>query len=908
MGRFFPHADLTDIVAQHEARRQRELQRDLHVPRGRRHRVREGARQRGARRTAIALDEALVAVDLERKVAHDDDARDPLRAPRLERAVRPLRRALRLDARPGGVGLEQGARLQPRLRREGPSAASTGCYYPSRDTSFYRVGWYDNIFDTDRLSLYVEIGFPKDARHRRRSAMRARVLARPRARGRRRPASASSPSTRSCSTRPTSTSRAPRWPSTQRLSRLLARARRLVDRPLRRLDLLLHRGQHRRSARPRGELELAPHFVYVEAPTVAAVERPRTVARPEPADPHISIVIPIYNEQAILHAAVVDLRERLKPLGWSYEIILAENGSKDRTDRDRPRARREVRRPERRAGRRSSRMGEPNYGKALKQGILLARGDLVLCDEIDLCDTDFHKRAVDILETGEADLVIGSKLAVGAGRRAAPHPPRGEHRLLDAAQGACSASAGPTRTASRRSAASRSSTPCAPASSTRTSSPASSSSAPTAAASTIKEIPVQRHREAPAEHQPLQARPQRDEERRQAHLVHPHPRVTRTSCSLRRACSHAHPLRRRRRRHGARDAEQGRLRAPRRARARGEDRRQRARPRLPREELPRRRRDQGAHASATSTTAWTATARSRATSSPRPGMLAANVERLLRQGRPLRARRRHQRLRLVRLPLRQAPRPAGPLDRQPADHQPLQARQVRQGGREGRLPDDQGVRARQAPRAATTTSSRRSSTRPSATSSRRTRRSSRRSCGSRSSTRRSGPLGRPRARLPDVDERHEARRRARTASRGEKFIVYGLRKNAHARQLHAQGVQRGRLRRGPRERARRSSATAASRSSARPSTSASPSSASRCSNQYEQVHERALPRGARLRPRAPRRIDADALAPLPRRGAEVRGARRQAQAGRQPRALRRRRPRARALRPEGSKRTRDTTR
>ena len=61
------------------------------------------------------------------------------------------------------------------------------------------------------------------------------------------------------------------------------------------------------------------------------MERPRDRSLRAPADPHISIVIPIYNEQAILHAAVVDLRERLKPLGWSYEIILAENGSKDRT-------------------------------------------------------------------------------------------------------------------------------------------------------------------------------------------------------------------------------------------------------------------------------------------------------------------------------------------------------------------------------------------------------------------------------------------------------------------------------------------------------------------------------------------------------------------------------------------------
>jgi glycosyltransferase involved in cell wall biosynthesis len=144
---------------------------------------------------------------------------------------------------------------------------------------------------------------------------------------------------------------------------------------------------------------------------MAAVQRPRTAAKP--ADPHISIVIPVYNEQAILHAAVVDLRERLKPLGWSYEVILAENGSKDRTvdighelaakygDSDDGQIK-------------IVSMGEPNYGKALKQGILLARGDIVICDEIDLCDAEFHRRAVEILETGEADLVIGSKLAAGA--------------------------------------------------------------------------------------------------------------------------------------------------------------------------------------------------------------------------------------------------------------------------------------------------------------------------------------------------------------------------------------------------------------------------------------------------------------------------------------------------------------
>jgi glycosyltransferase involved in cell wall biosynthesis len=130
------------------------------------------------------------------------------------------------------------------------------------------------------------------------------------------------------------------------------------------------------------------------------------------ADPRISIVIPVYNEQAILHAAVVDLRERLAPFGWSYEIILAENGSKDQTVAIGEELAQKYSDPTSQVKIMS--LGEPNYGKAMKQGILLARGDIVICDEIDLCDADFHHRAIDILDTGVADLVIGSKLAVGA--------------------------------------------------------------------------------------------------------------------------------------------------------------------------------------------------------------------------------------------------------------------------------------------------------------------------------------------------------------------------------------------------------------------------------------------------------------------------------------------------------------
>jgi glycosyltransferase involved in cell wall biosynthesis len=124
--------------------------------------------------------------------------------------------------------------------------------------------------------------------------------------------------------------------------------------------------------------------------------------------PDLSIVIPVYNEEGILHASVVDLVTRLDELRWSYEILLSENGSSDRTVA---------------IGEELSQkypqvsihsLGAPDYGRALKGGIGRARGKLVICDEIDLCDTDFYQRAIVILEHDEADLVVGSKVMAGA--------------------------------------------------------------------------------------------------------------------------------------------------------------------------------------------------------------------------------------------------------------------------------------------------------------------------------------------------------------------------------------------------------------------------------------------------------------------------------------------------------------
>ncbi|HEY4244223.1 MAG TPA: glycosyltransferase, partial [Kofleriaceae bacterium] len=118
-----------------------------------------------------------------------------------------------------------------------------------------------------------------------------------------------------------------------------------------------------------------------------------------------------YNEEGILREAVCELADKFGVATGNtltFEIVIAENGSRDRTAELAAHLASE--RPEVR----TFSTGEPNYGKALRRGILEARGTWVICDEIDLCDLDFHARALDLLLHGDATMVVGSKAMKGA--------------------------------------------------------------------------------------------------------------------------------------------------------------------------------------------------------------------------------------------------------------------------------------------------------------------------------------------------------------------------------------------------------------------------------------------------------------------------------------------------------------
>ena len=102
----------------------------------------------------------------------------------------------------------------------------------------------------------------------------------------------------------------------------------------------------------------------------------------------VSIVIPLYNEEKILETAVNRLKKDLDQFRdeFDFEIILAENGSTDRTIEK---------------GGELSKIDSsvsifhyehPDYGLALQEGIRRAGGEIIVCDEIDLCLPNFMKK------------------------------------------------------------------------------------------------------------------------------------------------------------------------------------------------------------------------------------------------------------------------------------------------------------------------------------------------------------------------------------------------------------------------------------------------------------------------------------------------------------------------------------
>jgi len=124
-----------------------------------------------------------------------------------------------------------------------------------------------------------------------------------------------------------------------------------------------------------------------------------------------SIVIPLYNEELIVKSSLKELVEKIRVSfpGENWEILLVENGSTDKTSIIIDELQNTI--PEVYA----FHLPAPDYGAALKFGILKARGEFVISDEIDLGDVSFYEKALLFLRDDTIDMVIGSKVIRGAG-------------------------------------------------------------------------------------------------------------------------------------------------------------------------------------------------------------------------------------------------------------------------------------------------------------------------------------------------------------------------------------------------------------------------------------------------------------------------------------------------------------
>jgi len=123
--------------------------------------------------------------------------------------------------------------------------------------------------------------------------------------------------------------------------------------------------------------------------------------------PLISIIVPAYNERDNIEALVKTIREALEPSGYSYEVVLVDDGSSDGTAEEAFRAA-EKYSVRLRVVRHERNMGKPS---ALLTGFSSASGRYLVALDADL---EFHPRYVpsmlEALRSSGADVVGGYRV------------------------------------------------------------------------------------------------------------------------------------------------------------------------------------------------------------------------------------------------------------------------------------------------------------------------------------------------------------------------------------------------------------------------------------------------------------------------------------------------------------------
>jgi protoporphyrinogen oxidase len=177
MGRFFPHASVEEILGKGEAPANDGYNAAFTYPEGGAIQYIEALAQ-GVQSDRIALEERVLAIDRKAKVATTTK-----RQMGYDMLISSAPLVALLDM--CDLDYDSAVFSHNKVQVFNLGFDSKGLpnvhwiYYPQRDLSFYRVGFYDNIFGSNRMSLYVEVGLPWDAdlSGDERGALKARVLA-----------------------------------------------------------------------------------------------------------------------------------------------------------------------------------------------------------------------------------------------------------------------------------------------------------------------------------------------------------------------------------------------------------------------------------------------------------------------------------------------------------------------------------------------------------------------------------------------------------------------------------------------------------------------------------------------------------------------------------------------------------
>lgn len=161
MGRFFPKADKEEIILNFRNKDKASYNQSFVYPRG-------GAIEyihsllKNIPETPVSYHEELLRIDIHNKIAVTNQREIPY-----TRLISTLPFPLLLQkcgiTYKNVFSSNKVLVLNIGFDRKGRDNHTSWLYIPDRESVFYRIGFYDNIMDTDRLSVYVEIGFPSDA-------------------------------------------------------------------------------------------------------------------------------------------------------------------------------------------------------------------------------------------------------------------------------------------------------------------------------------------------------------------------------------------------------------------------------------------------------------------------------------------------------------------------------------------------------------------------------------------------------------------------------------------------------------------------------------------------------------------------------------------------------------------------